>query len=127
MTEHGILHIQKDRFHATIALDKLVDFPIPNLRRLFRFIISEAWENTAAIEGLDGYLSNVIPDSKEAWEAADRAYQEGYRAPINPRKRDTAALETLRKNKRHTEERKAAKARYERWVKIQGIWNDMKH
>ncbi len=103
-----------------------MDFPLPNLRRLFRFIISEARENMAAIERLDSYLSNAIPGSKEAWEAADRAYQEGYRVPVNPRKRDDAALKVLRGNKRLTEERKAAKVGYERWVKIQGIWNDMR-
>lgn len=93
-----VINIRKDDFHAMLFLDQLINLPIRNLRKIFRLALSGSRENEAAITTLNAYLDTIVSDSKKAEEKIS-----------DPR----AA--------------KKAKALYERWVKIQALWNDVKH
>lgn len=124
---HKVIYIRNDYFRADIFLDRLADLPVQNIRKLFTLMLLAAWENEAAITALDDYLEDAIPDSKKAWDEASAAYQHGWHKVSNPKKRDRITLEVIQTNNRLTAALKWAKSQYERWVKIQALWKDIKH
>lgn len=77
----------RDTFHATIRLSALIDFPMKNLRKIFKLMLWDDRVNERAIQDTTLFLESIVPGSKV----------------------------------------KKAKSQYERWVKIQALWNDTKH
>ena len=118
-----LVHIQADTFRADIYLDRLCDMTISNTRKLFKLM--HRWENERAIDSLVPYLAGAVQESKDAWKQASADYVNGWRKVDNPKSRHPAVVETLKNNNRLTSKVKAAKARHERWAKIQSIWAEI--
>ena len=115
-----------DDFHADIYLNKLLDLPITNIRKLTKLILSDARTNEEAIDPLASYLEQAVQESKDAWELASKDYVDGWCTVNNPKSRRRAVVETLKNNNRLTRKVKAAKAVHKHWLKIQTIWNETK-
>lgn len=119
-----LISIQADTFHADIYMDRLIDLPVTNIRKLFKLLHLYRWENERAIDSLVPYLAQAVQESKDAWKLASREFTDGWREVSNPKSRHPAVVETLKNNNRLTRKVKAAKARHERWVKIKALWAD---
>ena len=94
----------QDSFHATIYLPSLLDLPLKNVCKIFTTMLWDDRENEQAIQNTKLFLEDIVPESKQTWDAAIRAHNDGL-----------------------TRDVKKAKRQYERWVKIQALWNDTKH
>lgn len=120
-----LIFMQADTFHADIYMDRLIDLPVTNIRKLFKMLYSYRWENERTIDSLVPYLAGAVQESKDAWKQASADYVNGWRKVDNPKSRHPAVVETLKNNNRLTSKVKAAKARHERWAKIQSIWAEI--
>ena len=122
-----LITIRSGDFRADIYLDRLLDLPATNIRKLIKLILSDPWANEESTERLTAYLEQAVQESMDAWRLASKDYVDGWRKVSNPKSRNKFVVETLKNNNRLTRELKVAKARHERWVKVQTIWNDTKH
>lgn len=120
-----LISIQADTFHADIYMDRLIDLPVTNIRKLFKLLHLYRWENERAIDLLVPYLAQAVQESKDAWKQASADYVHGWRNVDTPKSRHPAVVETLKNNGHLTRQLKAAKARHERWAKIQSIWAEI--
>ena len=119
-----LITVRSGDFWADIYLDRLLDLPVTNIRKLIKLILSDTWANAETIKRLTAYLEQSAQESKEAWKLASKDYMDGWRNVTNPRSRHPAVVEITKNNNRLTRKVKAAKAQYERWVKIKSIWAD---
>lgn len=124
-----VIHIRNETFTAEIFFDRLLDFPVQNLRKLFNLMLSAEWENELAITDTTAYLNASVSSSKKDWSIASIQYQREWRliekVPIMKRSgKDISAIRAH--NNELTRAVKKAKAKYEHWVKIQTLWNSTK-
>lgn len=123
----------QDTFHATIALSALLDLPVKNIRKIFSIMLWDDRVNEQAIQDTGLYLENIVPDSKKAWDDASIRFQREWRQIEKPTtvRRTKAQIQKTAAIRAHNNELtrtvKKAKSQYERWVKIQALWNDTKH
>lgn len=120
-----LISMQADTFHADIYMDRLIDLPVTNIRKLFKMLYLYRWENERAIDSLVPYLAGAVQESKDAWKQASADYVDGWRKVDSPKSRHPAVVEILKNNNRLTRKVKAAKAQHERWAKIQSIWAEI--
>lgn len=121
----NLISMQADTFHADIYMDRLIDLPVTNIRKLFKMLYLYRWENERAIDRLVPYLAKAAQESKDAWKQASADYVNGWRKVDNPKSRHPAVVETLKNNNRLTRKVKNAKTQHERWAKIQSIWAEI--
>lgn len=122
----------QDTFHATIYLPGLLSLPIKNIRKIFSIMLWDDRENWQAIHDTGLYLEDIVPECKQAWDAASVRYQREWRLIEKPtRRRNRKEIERDAAIRAHNDELtravKRAKSQYEHWVKIQALWNDTKH
>lgn len=122
----------QDTFHAAIYLPRLPDLPIKNIRKIFSIMLWDDRENWQAIQDTGLYLEGIVPECKQAWDAASVKYQREWRLIEKPtRRRNRKEIEWDAAIRAHNDELtkavKRAKSQYEHWVKIQALWNDTKH
>lgn len=122
----------QDTFHATIYLPSLLSLPIKNIRKIFSIMLWDDRGNWQAIQDTGLYLEDIVPECKQAWDAASVKYQREWRLVEKPtRRRNRKEIERDAAIRAHNDELtkavKRAKSQYEHWVKIQALWNDTKH
>lgn len=124
-----LITVRSGDFRADIYLDRLLDLPVTNLRKLIKLILSDTWTNEAAIERLTAHLESAVKESKQAWKLASKDYVDGYKATdyLKSYCSKKQLAEITKNNKRLAARVKSAKALHGRWLKIQTIWNDTKH
>lgn len=124
-----LITVRSGDFRADIYLDRLLDLPVTNLRKLIKLILSDTWTNEAAIERLTAHLESAVEESKQAWKLASKDYVDGYEATdyLKSYCSKKQLAEITKNNKRPAARVKSAKALHGRWLKIQTIWNDTKH
>lgn len=120
-----LMSMRAGTFHADIYMDRLIDLPVTNIRKLFKLLHLRRWENEQAIDRLVLYLARAVQESKDTWKQASADYVNGWRKVDNPKSRHPAVVETLKNNNRLTSKVKTAKTRHERWAKIQSIWAEI--
>lgn len=131
MTE--TVYFRADTFRATIYLPRLHELTITNIRKLLRLVFCYDWENEEAIRDTALFLEDIVPESKQAWTAASVRYQQEWRliekrTTVRRTRKDIERDAAIRAhNDELTRAVKKAKRQYERWVKIQALWNDTKH
>lgn len=69
---HTTVRFQYDTARFELYLDKLTGLPAPNIRKLFKLMLSESWNNQAAIDAVEAFLPAQIEESKEAWRHGGR-------------------------------------------------------
>lgn len=122
----------QDSFHATIYLPSLLDLPVKNARKIFTIMLLDDRGNEQAIQDTELFLEDTVPESKRAWHDASVRYQREWRLIEKPTtvRRTKAQIQKTAAIRAHNDELtrdvKKAKRQYERWVKIQALWNDTK-
>ena len=107
---HATIRFQYDTARFELYLDKLTGLPAPNIRKLFKLMLSEPWNNQTAIDAVEAFLPHIVEESKEAWRQTSVDFQNGWR--LVPNKLHKAV--------------KSAKGIHQHWVRIYGYWNDTK-
>ena len=127
------MNFSQDTFHATIYLPSLLDLPLKNVCKIFTTMLWDDRENEQAIQNTELFLEDIVPESKQTWDAASVRYQKEWRLIKKPTtvrrtRKDIERDAAIRAhNDELTRDVKKAKRQYERWVKIQALWNDTKH
>ncbi len=118
-------------------INSLLDFTYVNLRKLWRFMFNNAWENRESITQIREWLPQAIAENEKRQAAykialaAQRSETESIRRSVEAY--GSMATETQRKRLKESiryvkaaESRaKSAKARYERAEKLLSIFTDM--
>ena len=126
------MNFSQDTFHATIYLPSLLDLPLKNVCKIFTTMLWDDRENEQAIQNTELFLEDIVPESKQTWDAASVRYQKEWRLIKKPTtvrrtRKDIERDAAIRAhNDELTRDVKKAKRQYERWVKIQALWNDTK-
>lgn len=118
------IHFQYETAHFELYLEKLTGFPAPNIRKLFKFMLSEPWNNQTAIDAVEAFLPHIVEESKEAWKQAAVDFQNGWQLVHNKQSKEGRAL-MVQNNKLHKAV-KSAKGIHQHWCRINGYWNDTK-
>lgn len=118
------IRFQYETARFELYLDKLTGLPAPNIRKLFKYLLSEPWNNQSAIGTVEIFLPLQIEQTKEAWRQASVDFQNGWRLVGDKRSKKGRAL-MAQNNKLHKAV-KSAKGTYQHWVRIYGYWNDTK-
>jgi len=118
--------------HMALFLPRLCELSIKNLRKVFTMMLSEPWNNQEAMDCLQWFLPDAVTESKAAWDQASIDYQHGWKLIEKPLRRRTlkerqADAAIRANNEALLRAAKKSKALYERWVKIQQLWEDTKH
>lgn len=98
---HATIRFQYDTARFELYLDKLTGLPAPNIRKLFKLMLSEPWNNQTAID-----------------------FQNGWR--LVPNKQSKKGRAIMAQNNRLHKAVKSAKGIHQHWVRIYGYWNDTK-
>ena len=104
--------IRTGRFYADIYFDRLMDEPLPAIRKIFNLLLADPWSNEDAIRQMTLYLDAAVMESEAAWKQASTEYQNGWRYVPNKKSRLKDDRQKLRENDRLTAAVKRAKARY---------------
>lgn len=129
---NNTISFRQETCRITLSLPRLCEMPAKNLRKAFSMLLSEPWNNQGALDGLQRFLPDMVVQAKADWEQASRNYQNGWRLIEPPTRRRTrqevqADAAIRANNEALIRAVKKSKALYERWVKIQQLWEDTKH
>lgn len=72
---HATIRFQYDTARFELYLDKLTGLPAPNIRKLFKLMLSEPWNNQTAIDAVEAFLPHIVEESKEAWRQTSVDFQ----------------------------------------------------
>lgn len=125
------IRFQYETARFMLYLDKLNGLPISKLRKLFKLMLSEPWNNEEAITATELFLPDAVERSKEAWKQASLDYQHGWRLVEKPTRKQTkeekqADAAIRANNAALVRAVKKTKATHERWVKINETYNQVK-
>lgn len=116
-----------DTAHFTLNYPKtLLDLPQANLRKLFKFMVSD-WHreaNTEAVRVTHESPKAYVEETKKVWSEASKDYQNGFvdtKYHYCPNKRAAAA-----NNKRLLDAVKSAKTKHERAQKLLTFFEEVK-
>lgn len=118
------IQFQYQTAHFEIYLEKLTGLPAPNIRKLFKLMLAEPWNNQTAIDTVEAFIPCTVEKSKEDWKQASTDFQHGWRLVHNKRSKEVRAL-MAQNNKLHKAV-KSTKGIHQHWVRISGYWNDTK-
>lgn len=118
------IHFQCETARFEIYLDKITGLPAPNIRKLFKLMLSEPWNNQAAIDTVEAFLPAQIEKTKEDWRRASVDFNDGWRLVQDKKSKQGRAV-MAQNNKLHKAV-KSAKGIHQHWVRIYGYWNDTK-
>lgn len=119
------IHFQYENARFELYLEKLTGLPAPNIRKLFKLMLTEPLSNQTAIDAVEAFLPHMVDESKEAWKQASADFQNGWRLVHNKRSKEGRAL--MAQNNRLHKAVKSTKGIHQHWVRISGYWNDTKH
>lgn len=118
------IHFQCETARFEIYLDKITGLPAPNIRKLFKLMLSEPWNNQAAIDTVEAFLPEQVEKTKEDWRQASVDFNNGWRLVHDKKSRQGRAI-VVQNNKLHKAV-KSTKGIHQHWVRIYGYWNDTK-
>lgn len=118
------IHFQCETAQFEIFLDKITGLPAPNIRKLFKLMLSEPWNNQAAIDTVEAFLPAQIEKTKEDWRQASVDFNNGWRLVQDKKSKQGRAV-MAQNNKLHKAV-KSTKGIHQHWVRIYGYWNDTK-
>lgn len=118
------IHFQCETARFEIYLDKITGLPAPNIRKLFKLMLSEPWNNQAAIDTVEAFLPEQVEKTKEDWRQASVDFNNGWRL-VHDKKSKQGRAVMAQNNKLHKAV-KSTKGIHQHWVRIYGYWNDTK-
>lgn len=121
---HTTIHFQCETARFEIYLDKITRLPAPNIRKLFKLMLSEPWNNQTAIDTVEAFLPEQVEKTKEDWRQASVDFNNGWRLVHDKKSKQGRAI-MAQNNKLHKAV-KSTKGIHQHWVRIYGYWNDTK-
>lgn len=118
------IHFQCETARFEIYLDKITGLPAPNIRKLFKLMLSEPWNNQTAIDTVEAFLPEQVEKTKEDWRQASIDFNNGWRLVHDKKSKQGRAI-MAQNNKLHKAV-KSTKGIHQHWVRIYGYWNDTK-
>lgn len=118
------IRFQYETARFEIYLDKITGMPAPNIRKLFKLMLSEPWNNQAAIDTVEAFLPEQVEKTKEDWRQASVDFNNGWRLVHDKKSKQGRAI-MAQNNKLHKAV-KSTKGIHQHWVRIYGYWNDTK-
>lgn len=118
------VYFQSEGCQFKIHLDKLPVATLPKIKKLFRYIQSEKWNNQVASDAVEAFLPKQIAKSRKVWKQAGITYQNGYRLASNKRSKEGRTIEA--QNNKLENAVKSAWKTYRKWEHIEEIWNEVK-
>lgn len=118
------IHFQCETARFEIYLDKITGMPAPSIRKLFKLMLSEPWNNRAAIDTVEAFLPEQVEKTKEDWRQASVDFNNGWRLVHDKKSKQGRAI-MAQNNKLHKAV-KSTKGIHQHWVRIYGYWNDTK-
>lgn len=118
------IHFQCETARFEIYLDKITGLPAPNIRKLFKLMLSEPWNNQTAIDTVEAFLPEQVEKTKEDWRQASVDFNNGWRLVHDKKSKQGRAI-MAQNNKLHKAV-KSTKGIHQHWVRIYGYWNDTK-
>lgn len=118
-------------FHAQLYdINSLLDLPLANVRKLWKIMLSAAWENEKSIEQVRGWLPRAAENAAEDIRLAENALKDAKTAAaarhsdsaIQHRDAPRLADRAVKDAQRHLTN---CKARREKVQKLQAIFDDM--
>ena len=102
-------------FHAQLYdINSLLDLPLANVRKLWKIMLSAAWENEKSIEQVRGWLPRAAENAAADIRLAENALKDAKTA--------AAARHAVKDAQRRLTN---CKARQEKVQKLQAIFDDM--
>lgn len=130
--------IRQGRFCATLYdVPSLMDFTPANLRKLWKLMFEDGYENAEAIGIIREWLPRAVADTEaaaqDAWECCKHALKDAEAArstvaafgSVATKEQQNALKAAGARHKRAQKGAKAAKAKFERAKKLQSIFNEM--
>lgn len=117
-------HFQCETARFEIYLDKITRLPAPNIRKLFKLMLSEPWNNQTAIDTVEAFLPEQVEKTKEDWRQASVDFNNGWRLVHDKKSKQGRAI-MAQNNKLHKAV-KSTKGIHQHWMRIYGYWNDTK-
>lgn len=121
---HTTIHFQCETARFEIYLDKITGLPAPNIRKLFKLMLSEPWNNQTAIDTVEAFLPEQVEKTKEDWRQASVDFNNGWRLVHDKKSKQGCAI-MAQNNKLHKAV-KSTKGIHQHWMRIYGYWNDTK-
>lgn len=118
------IHFQCETARFEIYLDKITGLPAPNIRKLFKLMLSEPWNNQTAIDTVEAFLPEQVEKTKEDWRQASVDFNNGWRLVHDKKSKQGRAI-MAQNNKLHKAV-KSTKGIHQHWMRIYGYWNDTK-
>jgi len=115
------VEIRDGEYCAVIILDTLAELPMPNIRKIFKLMKhAPGWDdslkNQLAEEQIADFLKASVTDSEASWKQASSIYTRMWRFSME---RASQA-----NNRRLLADVRRTKARHDRFVRIQTIFNE---
>ena len=124
MTTVTFIDARAPDYQLTFFLDTLPNLPFANLRRILRRTKADP-NNDDALSEMRAFGSSAEQDAKEAWKSASEEFVHGYKkVPAKRRRKEDEEQRAI--NRKLLTAVKAAKATYERWVKINQLMTERK-
>lgn len=118
------IHFQCETARFEIYLDKITGLPAPNIRKLFKLMLSEPWNNQTAIDTVEAFLPEQVEKTKEDWRQTSVDFNNGWRLVHDKKSKQGRAI-MAQNNKLHKAV-KSTKGIHQHWMRIYGYWNDTK-
>lgn len=82
------IEIREETFRASIPLDRLTNYPVGQLRTLFKMMLKNDFEevNREALLVLNEWLPRELETAKAAWGQACKEYADGWKSISCPRR-----------------------------------------
>ena len=76
------IEIREETFRASIPLDQLINYPVGQLRTLFKMILKNDFEeaNREAVLVLNEWIPRELDTAKAAWAKASKEYADGWKS-----------------------------------------------
>lgn len=121
-----IIEIRAGDYHATVDLEMLSNLPARNIRKLLHLLFSNRCnDNSETITTFIGWLPGAVSDAKNAKGYAIALYKDNYRV-VKKGSRKKSDVVQRAKNHVFADGVKNAKITYDRLVKLQSIFNEIK-
>ncbi|MCM1508390.1 MAG: hypothetical protein NC177_14860 [Ruminococcus flavefaciens] len=122
------IRIKNGSFNANLDItEALRTFPMVKLKKLFELICSESDDNANAIIAIDTYIGELIIDAQRQWYVAAKMFRDGYVAISFMYDATKAEKRTTdRNNGKLLNKVKRTKKNYDRYIKIQNVFSEIK-
>lgn len=123
-----VVSFDNNKCHIELNYPKaLTDISLANLKKLFALMFGEHWRNAEAIEQTELAIKACIDNAKAEWHESSKSYTDGYKTTDDWFMPDKEKRLIERNNKKLLNAVKKSKKAYERFLKVQKTFEEVKY